>query len=100
MKTYQIHGKVISDIKIISTSTGTPFARFTLEHKDKPYNCLIAGQKAFNFLYEVKNGSFLLLEVLPNERKQLVVKQYQLKQKLTTSFQYKGLHYPHKKFNR
>ncbi|MEG2291750.1 MAG: ssDNA-binding protein [Carnobacterium sp.] len=95
MKVYRVTGTVNSEVKILSIEQGSPFARFTFMHKGKAYNALIAGEKAYHFIYEVKLGSKVTLNVTINNRKQLVVKQYVVHE--VPYIEETRIKYPHKK---
>lgn len=95
-----ITGRVISDIKIINTDNGAPFCRFTLLSDNRKLNCLIAGAKAFNFLYEVETNTNITISFVFNKRNQLVVRNFKVLNGHTYPnqlFEYKGRKIPHKK---
>lgn len=100
MNTAIVTGKVDSEVKVINTKSGTPFCRFTLLADDRKFNCLIAGKKAFGFVYEVKQGSEITIESVINERNQLVVQKFKVLNPpnyFGQVFDYKGRRMPHKK---
>lgn len=95
-----ITGIVDSEVKVINTNNGTPFCRFTLLANDRKFNCLIAGKKAFGFVYEIKLGSKITIESIINDRNQLVIQKYKLLSQpnyFGQVFDYKGHRMPHKK---
>ena len=100
MNTAIITGKVDSDVKVINTKNGTPFCRFTLLSDGRKFNCLIAGKKAFSFVYEVELCSKITIESVINDRNQLVVQKFKLLSPpnyFGQVFDYKGHRMPHKK---
>jgi hypothetical protein len=100
MNTAVITGKVDSDVKVIDTKKGTPLCRFTLLSDGCKFNCLIAGKKAFGFVYEVQLGSEITIESVINERNQLVVQKFTVLNPpnyFGQVFDYKGHRMPHKK---
>ena len=100
MNTAIITGKIDSDIKVINTKNNTPFCRFTLLSDGRKFNCLIAGKKAFSFVYEVELGSTITIESVINDRNQLVVQKFKLLSPpnyFGQVFDYKGHRMPHKK---
>ena len=93
-------GKIVSDIKIINTKSGTPFCRFTLLSNQQRFNCLIAGKKAFSFLYEVSLHTDIVIQFIINDRNQLVVQKFKVLKAaapFNSLFEYKGRKMPHKK---
>lgn len=93
-------GKVVSDVKVINTKHGYPFCYIALEVNGQINNCLIAGRKAFKFVYEVENGTGLTVDCTINERKQLVIQEYKIDSQPTLLGQlwdYKGRRLPHRK---
>ena len=100
MNTAILTGKVESNVKVINTKNGTPFCRFTLLSDDRKFNCLVAGKKAFRFVYEVKMGSEINIESVINDRNQLVVQKFKVLNPpnyFGQVFDYKGHKMPHKK---
>lgn len=100
MNTAILTGKVESNVKVINTKNGTPFCRFTLLSDGRKFNCLIAGKKAFGFVYEVKMGSEITIESVINDRNQLVVQKFKVLNPpnyFGQVFDYKGHRMPHKK---
>lgn len=100
MNTTMITGKVDSDVKVLNTKNGTPLCRFTLLSDGRKYNCLVAGKKAFGFVYEVQLGSEIKIEAVINNRNQLVVQKFNVSNPpnyLSQAFDYKGHRMPHKK---
>ncbi|WHZ31825.1 ssDNA-binding protein [Desemzia incerta] len=100
MNTSIITGKVVSDIKIINTKNGHPFCRFTLLSNQQKFNCLIAGKKSFNFLYEVSLYTDIAIQFTSNDRNQLVVQKFKVLKTpapFNSLFEYKGRKMPHKK---
>ena len=100
MNTAILTGKVESNVKVINTNNGSPFCRFTLESNDRKFNCLVAGKKAFGFVYEVKMGSEITIESVINDRNQLVVQKFKVLNPpnyFGQVFDYKGHRLPHKK---
>ena len=71
-------GKVVSEVKVINTNNGTPLCRFTLEVQDRKFNCLIAGMKAYKFMYYVEENCTVTIEGTINDRMQLVVQEYEV----------------------
>lgn len=95
-----ITGKVISEIKVINTTHGAPLCRFTLEADDRQFNCLVAGKKAYRFVYDIEEYSVITIEGTINNRMQLVVQNYRTESKpnyFGHIFDYKGRKLPHKK---
>lgn len=95
-----VTGKVDSEIKVINTNNGTPLCRFTLVTDDRKFNCIIAGKKAFNFVYEVKLGTGITIDSVINNRNQLVVQRYEIispPDHFGYVFDYKGRRMPNKK---
>lgn len=93
-------GKVVSDVKVINTKHGYPFCYIALEVNGKNHNCLIAGRKAFKFVYEVENGTGLTVDCIINDRKQLVIQEYKINSQPTRYGQlwdYKLNKLPHRK---
>ncbi|MER2001310.1 MAG: ssDNA-binding protein [Carnobacterium inhibens] len=93
-------GKVVSDVKVINTKHGYPFCYIALDVNGKIHNCLIAGQKAFKFVYEVENGTGLTVDCTINERKQLIIQEYKINSQATRYGQlwdYKLNKLPHRK---
>ena len=93
-------GKVVSDVKVINTKHGYPFCYIALEVNGQIYNCLIAGRKAFKFVYEVENRTGLTVACTINERKQLIIQEYKIDSQPTLLGQlwdYEGRRLPHKK---
>ena len=93
-------GEIVSDIKIINTKSGTPFCRFTLLSNQQKFNCLIAGKKAFSFLYEVSVNTEVAIQFTINDRNQLVVRKFKILKAaapFNSLFEYKGRKMPHKK---
>lgn len=93
-------GKVVSDVKVINTKHGYPFCYIALEVNGQIHNCLIAGRKAFKFVYEVENGTGLTVDCTINDRKQLVIQEYKIDSQpalLGQLWDYKGRRLPHKK---
>ncbi|MER2110034.1 MAG: ssDNA-binding protein [Desemzia incerta] len=100
MNTAIVTGEVESNVKVINTKNGTPFCRFTLLADGRKFNCLIAGKKAFGFVYEVKMGSEITIESVINDRNQLVVQKFKVLNPpnyFGQVFDYKGHKMPHKK---
>lgn len=100
MNTAIITGKVDSEIKVLSTNNGTPLCRFTLLADGRKLNCLIAGKKAFKFVYEVKLSMEITIESVINDRNHLVVQGYKIMSQpnyFGQVFDYKGRRMPHKK---
>lgn len=60
----------VSKIKILKLSV-SPLVRFTVDD----VNCLIA-QHSLNFMYDVSEGSDVVINGIYNSRKQFVVKRY------------------------
>lgn len=93
-------GKVVSEVKVINTNNGTPLCRFTLQIDDRKFNCLIAGMKAYKFMYYVEENCTVTIEGTINDRMQLVVQEYRLNSRPSyfgQIFGYKGRKLPHKK---
>ena len=78
MNAAMMTGKVVSDVKVINTKKGYPFCYIALDVNGKINNCLIAGRKAFKFVYEVENGTGLTVDCTINERKQLIIQEYKI----------------------
>lgn len=100
MNAIVVTGRVDSEIKVIHTNNGTPLCRFTLLVDDRKFNCIIAGKKAFKFLYEVELGAGITIDSVINDRNQLVVQRYELispPNNFGYVFDYKGRRMPHKK---
>lgn len=100
MNAVVITGKVESDVKVLNTKNGTPLCRFTLLSDGRKFNCLIAGKKAFGFVYEVQIGSEITIKSVINERNQLVVQKFNVLNPpnyFGQVFDYKGHRMPHKK---
>lgn len=95
-----VTGRVDSDVKVLNTKNGLPLCRFRLLVDDRKFNCIIAGKRAFNFVYEVKLGTGITIECVINNRKQLVVQGYKVNSSpnyFGMVFDYKGRQMPHKK---
>ena len=95
-----ISGTVTSEVKVINTNSGTPFCRFTIESDGRKFNCLVAGNKAYDFLYEVESGTQLTIDARINDKMQLVVNSYTVDSKSSNFgklFDYQGRQLPHKK---
>ncbi|ALV20778.1 single stranded DNA-binding domain-containing protein [Carnobacterium antarcticum] len=93
-------GKVVSEVKVINTDNGTPLCRFTLQVDNRKFNCLVAGMKAYKFMYDIEEDSLITIEGTINDRMQLVVQEYRLDSKPSyfgQIFDYKGRKLPHKK---
>ncbi|MGB3161532.1 MAG: single-stranded DNA-binding protein [Carnobacterium sp.] len=93
-------GKVVAEVKVINTNNGTPLCRFTLEVQDRKFNCLIAGMKAYKFMYDVEKNSAITIEGSINNRMQLVVQKYNVDSRPSyfgQIFDYKGRKMPHRK---
>lgn len=93
-------GKVVSEVKVINTHNGTPLCRFTLESDGRHFNCLVAGMKAYQFVYGVEEDSVITIEGTINDRMQLVVQKYKIDSRPSyfgQIFDYKGMKLPHKK---
>lgn len=93
-------GKVISEVKVINTENGTPLYRFTLEVDDRKFNCLVAGMKAYKFMYDVEEDAVITIEGTINDRMQLVVQKYVIESRPSyfgQIYDYKGRKLPHKK---
>lgn len=95
-----VTGIVDSEVKVINTDNASSLCRFTLLVDDRKFNCIVAGKKAFNFVYEVKLGSGITIDSTVNSRNQLVIQAY----KVVSSpnyfgmvLDYKGRKLPHKK---
>ena len=100
MNSVILTGKVVSEVKVINTKKGYPFCYIALNVNDKTHNCLIAGQKAFKFVYEVEQGTGLTVECTINDRKQLIIQGYKIDSQPTLLGQlwdYKGRRLPFKK---
>lgn len=100
MNTIIITGKVDSEVKVINTDYGAPLCRFTLLADDRKFNCIVAGKKAFQLLYEVKLGARITIDSIINNRNQLVVQRYEIisaPNNFGYVFDYKGRQMPHKK---
>jgi len=100
MNTAMMSGKVVSDVKVINTKHGYPFCYIALDVNGKTHNCLIAGRKAFKFVYEVENGTGLTVDCTINDRKQLIIQEYKIDSQPTLLGQlwdYKGRRLPFKK---
>lgn len=100
MNTAILTGKVESNVKVINTKKGTPFCRFTLLADGRKFNCIVAGKKAFGFVYEVKMGSEITIESVINDRNQLMVQKFKVLNPpnyFGQVFDYKGRRMPHKK---
>lgn len=100
MNTAILTGKVVSDVKVINTKHGYPFCYIALEVNGKNHNCLIAGRKAFKFVYEVESGTGLTVDCIINDRKQLVIQEYKINSQPTRYGQlwdYKLNKLPHRK---
>lgn len=100
MNAAMMTGKVVSDVKVINTKHGYPFCYIALDVNGKIHNCLIAGRKAFKFVYEVEKDTGLTVDCTINERKQLVIQEYKIDSQPTLLGQlwdYKGRRLPHKK---
>lgn len=100
MNAAMMTGKVVSDVKVINTKHGYPFCYIVLDVNGKIHNCLIAGRKAFKFVFEVENGTGLTVDCTINERKQLVIQEYKIDSQPTLLGQlwdYKGRRLPFKK---
>ena len=69
-------GKVVSEVKVINTNNGTPLCRFTLQIDDRKFNCIVAGMKAYKFMYYVEEDATITIEGTINDRMQLVVQKY------------------------
>lgn len=95
-----ISGTVTSEVKVINTNSGTPFCRFTIESSERKFNCIIAGNKAYDFLYEVESETQLTIDARINDKMQLVVNSYTVDSKSSNFgklFDYQGRQLPHKK---
>jgi len=93
---------VISEVKIINLSSGAPLCRFTFEADGRSFNCLISGMLAYDFVYEVEEGTFLTFEARINDRMQLVLVNYTLDKKglsFHSAAAYQDTGYPHKKIS-
>lgn len=93
-------GKVVSEIKVINTTNGTPLCRFTLKVQDRKFNCLITGMKAYKFMYDIDEHSGITVEGTINDRMQLVVQKYNIDSRPVYPgqfFNYKGRMLPHRK---
>ena len=95
-----ISGTVTSEVKVINTNSGTPFCRFTIESDGRKFNCLVASNKAYDFLYEVQSEAQLTIDARINDKMQLVVNSYTVDSKSSNFgklFDYRGRQLPHKK---
>lgn len=65
----------------------------------RKFNYLIAGKKAFKFVYEVKLSMEITVESVINDRNQLVVQEYKIMSQpnyFGQVFDYRGRWMPHK----
>lgn len=100
MNAARFTGTVVSEVKVINTKHGYPFCYIALEANGRNQNLLIAGRKAFKFVYEVEKGTGLTVDCIINNRKQLVIQEYKIDSQPTLLGQlwdYKGRRLPHKK---
>ena len=100
MNAAMMTGKVVSDVKVINTNHGYPFCYIALDVNGRIQNLLIAGRKAFKFVYEVEKGTGLTVDCIINDRKQLFIQEYKIDSQPTLLGQlwdYKGRKLPHRK---
>ncbi|MER2174922.1 MAG: ssDNA-binding protein [Carnobacterium sp.] len=100
MNAAMMTGKVVSDVKVINTKHGYPFCYIALDVNGQIRNLLIGGNKAFQFVYEVEEGTGLTVGYTINDRKQLIIQEYKIDSQPTLLGQlwdYKGRRLPFKK---